>query len=95
LIYSFRLYYGIGDDSASDRKRPGTNFTGGWVSPRAGLDGCGKSRPPMGFSPRPSRYCKILTDILSKWMIPYPEDILGNCQCNLYRGFQPHRIIVG
>ena len=25
-------------------KRPGTHFTGGWVGPRAGLDGCGKSR---------------------------------------------------
>ena len=27
-------------------KRPGTHFIGGWVGPRAGLDGCGKSRPP-------------------------------------------------
>ena len=27
------------------RERHGTNFTGGWVGPRAGLDGCGKSRP--------------------------------------------------
>jgi len=27
-------------------KRPGTHCTGGWVGPRAGLDGCGKSRPP-------------------------------------------------
>ena len=26
-------------------KTPGTNFTGGWVSPRAGLDGCENSRP--------------------------------------------------
>jgi hypothetical protein len=25
---------------------------GGWVGPRAGLDGCGKSRPPPGFDPR-------------------------------------------
>ena len=23
-----------------------------WVGPRAGLDGCGKSRPPPGFDPR-------------------------------------------
>ena len=28
------------------RQRPGTHFTGGWVGPRAGLDRCGKSRPP-------------------------------------------------
>ena len=27
-------------------ERPGTHCTGGWVGPRAGLDGCGKSRPP-------------------------------------------------
>ena len=25
---------------------PGTHCTRGWVGPRAGLDGCGKSRPP-------------------------------------------------
>jgi hypothetical protein len=33
-------------------KRPGTHCTGGWVGPRAGLDGCGKSRPQSGFDPR-------------------------------------------
>ena len=26
-------------------KRPSTHCTGGWVGPRAGLDGCEKSRP--------------------------------------------------
>ena len=26
-------------------RRPGTHCIGGWVGPRAGLDGCGKSRP--------------------------------------------------
>ena len=26
-------------------KRPGTHFTGGWMGPRAGLDGCGNPRP--------------------------------------------------
>ena len=30
------------------RERHCTDFTGGWVGPRAGLDGCGKSRP-RGF----------------------------------------------
>jgi len=30
---------------------PGTHCTGGWVSPRAGLDRCGKFAPP-GFDPR-------------------------------------------
>ena len=26
-------------------KRPGTHCTGGWVGPKAGLNGCGKPRP--------------------------------------------------
>ena len=38
------------------RERPGTRCTGGWVDPRAGLDGCGKSRPTWFRSPdRPAR----------------------------------------
>ena len=32
--------------------RPGTHFTGGWVGPRAGLDGRKISSPP-GFDPGP------------------------------------------
>ena len=35
------------------QERPGTNFTGGWVGPRAGLDGRKISSPP-GFDPGPS-----------------------------------------
>jgi hypothetical protein len=34
------------------RERPGTHCTGGWVGPRAGQDGCGKSRPAPGFDSR-------------------------------------------
>ena len=34
------------------RERPGTHCIGDWVGPRAGLDGCGKSRPAPGFDPR-------------------------------------------
>jgi hypothetical protein len=34
--------------------RPGTHCTGGWVVPRAGLNGCGKSRPPRDSMPGPS-----------------------------------------
>ena len=33
-------------------ERPGTHCTGGWVGPRAGLDGCGDSRPTPGFDPQ-------------------------------------------
>ena len=32
--------------------RPGTLYVRGWVGPRAGLDRCGKCRPPPGFDPR-------------------------------------------
>ena len=47
-------------------ERPGTHFTGGCVSPRDGLDTCGKSRPPPGFDPRTvqpvaSRYTEYAT----------------------------------
>jgi len=31
-------------------KRFGTHCTGDWVDLRAGLDGCRKSHPPMGFN---------------------------------------------
>jgi hypothetical protein len=33
-------------------KRLGTHCTGAWMGPRAGLDGCRKSRTPPGFAPR-------------------------------------------
>ena len=33
-------------------KRPRTHCTGGWVGPKTGLDGYGKSRLPAGFDPR-------------------------------------------
>ena len=34
------------------RERRGTHCIGAWVGPRAGLYGCGKSRPPPGFDPQ-------------------------------------------
>jgi len=46
------------------RERPGTSCIGGWVSPRAGLDGCGKTRPPPGFDPR------TVQPVASRWAIP-------------------------
>jgi hypothetical protein len=47
-------------------ERPGTHCTGGWVSPRAGLDRCGKSRPHRDSIPGPfhsvaSRYTDYAT----------------------------------
>jgi len=35
-------------------KSPGTHFIGGWMYPRACLDGCGKSRPHQNSIPGPS-----------------------------------------
>jgi hypothetical protein len=35
-------------------ERAGTHCTGDWVGPRAGLDGCGKSRPHRNSIPGPS-----------------------------------------
>ena len=42
-------------------ERTGTHYTGSPMGPRAGLDGCGKSRPqprldPRTFHPADSRY---------------------------------------
>jgi hypothetical protein len=46
---------GVGGQShapaALPRERRGTYCKGGWVGPRAGLDGYGKSRPPPAFVP--------------------------------------------
>ena len=34
------------------QERPGIHCVGSWLGPRAGLDGCGKSRATPGFDPR-------------------------------------------
>jgi len=34
------------------RERPGAHSMGGWVGPRADLDGCGKYLPHRGVDPR-------------------------------------------
>jgi hypothetical protein len=34
-------------------ERPGTHCIGGWVGPRADLDGCGKSLPHRDLIPGP------------------------------------------
>jgi hypothetical protein len=45
-------------------KRPGTHCIGGWVGPRAGLDGCGKSRPQRDSSYRDPHSLLLTEDIL-------------------------------
>ena len=49
------------------RKRPGTHCTGGWVDPRAGLDGWGKISPPPEFDPRT---VQPVTSRYTDWAIP-------------------------
>ena len=49
---------------------PRTHCIGGWMGPRAGLDGCGKSPSPTGFDPW------TLQPVLSRytdWAIPAPK----------------------
>jgi hypothetical protein len=36
------------------REKPGTHCTGGWLGPRAGLEGCENSRPYRDSMPGPS-----------------------------------------
>jgi hypothetical protein len=47
-------------------KRLGTHCIGGCVGPRAGMDGCGKSRP-KGFDPRTD---KSVASRCTDWVIP-------------------------
>ena len=68
-------------DRSLPRKRPGTQCTGGWVGPRAGLDRCGKSRPPTGIrSPdRPARSQSL-------YRLSYTAHCFGlKTPCNLRR----------
>jgi hypothetical protein len=43
-------------------KRPFTHCKGGWLSPRAGLDGCRKSRLHRDSIPRPAHDLGIVAD---------------------------------
>jgi hypothetical protein len=55
-------------------KIPDTHYIGGWVGPRSGMDGCGKSLPPTGIDPRTFRHVSSrypgplhLQDIILLW----------------------------
>jgi hypothetical protein len=49
-------------------KRPGTHCIGGWVGPRAGLDGCEKSRPHRDFFlRRPKMACVYVLQDGPQW----------------------------
>ena len=59
-------------------ERPGTHCICGWVGTTAGLDGCGKSRPPPGIDPRSAQ---PVTSRYTDWAIP--AQALGNTINNL------------
>ena len=52
------------------RKRPSTHCTGGWLGPRVGLDGCGKSRPHQDSILGPSSPYRVV--IPAEPSRPYP-----------------------
>jgi hypothetical protein len=64
------------------REKPGTHCIGGWVGPRADLDGCGKSRPDRDSIPgRPARSVVAIPTDLSqpqslRFVVEY-EDIIN------------------
>jgi len=56
LFFRLGARWGVGGQRHSPAsllpgKRHGTHCTGGWLGPRAGLDGCGKSLRRRGFDP--------------------------------------------
>ena len=62
------------------RERPGTHFTGGWVGPRAALEGRKNSSPP-GFDPGPSSP--------SLYRLSYPAHKLSLLHCVFFRWHDP------
>jgi hypothetical protein len=60
--------------SPSPGKKPSNNDTGGWVGPRAYLDGCGRSRPTGNQFPDRSARCVVAipTELFGP-PCPYPE----------------------
>ena len=55
------------------QERPSSHCTGGWVGPRAGLDGCGKSRSHRDSIPphRPARSVVAIPTELSRPIFSY------------------------
>ena len=72
------------------RERPGTHCTGGWVGPRAVLDGCGKSHPHRDSIPRLSspQQVDILTELSwpMKHIYIYILQIIRKASTNLWSG---------
>jgi hypothetical protein len=57
--------------------RPVTHCTRGWVGPRVGLDGCGKSRPRRDSIPGPPSPWPVA--IPTKLLLPLPRLLSDVC----------------
>ena len=66
-------------------ERPGTHCTGSWVGPRAGLDGCGKCRPPPGFDPQ---NVQPVTSRYTVYVIPARRCGMVPCYFGTWRCFK-------
>jgi hypothetical protein len=64
--------------SLYSRERPGTHCIGGCVGPRAGLDGCGKSRPPLTGIRSPGRPARSESLYRLSYPGPYFNPLTAN-----------------
>jgi hypothetical protein len=64
---------------------PGTHCIGGWMDPRAGLDGCGISRPPLGFD---LRTVQVVANRYTDWAVQY----IGVSSCSVISKRHPTNI---
>ena len=72
--------------AALPRERPGTHCTGGWVGPRCGMDGCGKSRSPTSiWSPD----CPTIANHYTNWAILAPWNVIQNIK-SIQMGWVEH-----
>jgi len=65
------------------REIPGTHCIGGWVGPRASLDGCGQISSPQGFDPQTvqpvaSTFCKQIQFVPHTEHVNYWKHLLVN-----------------
>ena len=74
----------------SPGKRPGTHCKGGWLGPRANLDGCGKSRPASGFDPPTFQH---VANRCTDWAIATPK-FRGSRFLNVGSFYQPTRRLI-
>jgi len=65
--------------SLPPQERPGTHFTGGWVGPRAGMDGR-KISSPLGFDPGPSRVISYIAVKILDSPVTHKKAATGSTQ---------------